>query len=165
MPETPIREAAFAALHQALADGGIFIGGVQMRVERNRPADVAPEERPLLVLTDGDHGAEGGSTLEARYLLRAACAGYLDGATEAELARHVNEWHAKVVRAAMRPFGAPAVADIVLPDGITCVRVEEGAFATEPASVVQSDAPLATCTLELLLTVHAPWGNPFIITP
>ena len=163
MPEIPIREAAFAALAATLA--GLSIDGEAMPVERNRAADVDTAERPLLVVLDGDHDAEGGSTLEARYTIRAVLAGYLDGADDAQLARRVNEWHAKVVRAVMRPGGAPQVADILLGDGLTAVRVEEGMFGSEPATVVQSEAPLAACTLELRLIVHAPWGNPFITTP
>lgn len=163
MPEIPIREAAFAALAAALA--GLSIDGEAMAVERNRAADVDQVARPLLVLLDGDQDAEDGSTLEARYVLRAIAAGYLDGADDAQLARRVNEWHAKVVRAVMRPGGAAQVTDLVLGDGLTAVRVEEGAFATEPASVVQSEAPMAACTLELRLIVHAPWGNPFVTVP
>ena len=165
MPDVPIREAVFAALESALSTAAITIGGEPMTVERNRAGDIAREERPLLVLTDGDMAPEGGSTLEARYMIRAILAGYLDGATEAELAARVNEWHAKVVRAVMRPAGAAQVTDILLADGITALRVEEGAFAAEPATVMQSDAPLAACTLDLMLTVHAPWGSPFITTP
>lgn len=163
MPEIPIREAAFTSLAAALS--GLTIDGQAMPVERNRAADVDELARPLLVLLDGDQEAEGGSTLEARYVLRAVAAGYLDGVDDAELARRVNEWHAKVVRAAMRPFGAAQAADILLGDGLTAVRVEEGAFATEPATVVQSEAPMAACTLELRLVVHAPWGNPFVTIP
>lgn len=163
MPEIPIREAAFAAIAAALA--GLSIDGQAMAVERNRAADVDEAARPLLVLMDGDQEAEAGSTLEARYVLRAIVAGYLDGVDDAQLARRVNEWHAKVVRAVMRPGGAGQVADILLGDGLTAVRVEEGAFATEPATVVQSEAPLAACALELRLIVHAPWGNPFVTVP
>lgn len=163
MPEIPIREAAYAALAAALA--GLTIDGQAMTVERNRAADVEDAARPLLVVLDGDQESESGSTLEARYVLRAVLAGYLDGATDAQLAARVNEWHAKVVRAALRPFGAPAAADILLGDGLTAVRVEEGAFATEPATVVQSEAPMAACALELRLIVHAPWGNPFVTVP
>ncbi|UXQ89114.1 hypothetical protein [Synechococcus phage MinM1] len=163
MPEIPIREAAYAALAAALA--GLSIDGEAMAVERNRIADVDDAARPLLVLIDGDQESEGGSTLEARYVLRAIAAGYLGGVDDAQLARRVNEWHARVVRAVMRPGGASQVADILLGDGLTAVRVEEGAFATEPATVVQSEAPTAACTLELRLIVHAPWGNPFITVP
>jgi hypothetical protein len=163
MPEIPIREAAFAALAATL--DGLSIDGEAMAVERNRAADVDTAERPLLVLLDGDQDAEDGGTLEARYTLRAILAGYLDGADDAQLARRVNEWHARVVRAVMRPGGAAQVADILLGDGLTAVRVEEGPFATEPASVVQSEVPMAACTLELRLIVHAPWGNPFITVP
>lgn len=163
MPDTPIREAAFAALAAALA--GLSIDGQAMTVERNRAADVDEGPRPLLVLIDGDQDAEGGSTLEARYTLRAIAAGYLMGVDEMQLARRVNEWHAKVVRAALRPGGAAQVTDLVLGDGLTAVRVEEGAFATEPATVVQSEAPMAACTQEFRLIVHAPWGNPFVTVP
>jgi len=163
MPDIPIREAAFAAIAAALA--GLSIDGQAMAVERNRAADVDEAARPLLVLMDGDQEAETGSTLEARYVLRAIVAGYLDGVDDAQLARRVNEWHAKVVRAVMRPGGASQVADILLGDGLTAVRVEEGAFATEPATVVQSDAPMAACALELRLVVHALWGNPFVTVP
>ena len=163
MPEIPIREAAFAALAAALA--GLSIDGEAMAVERNRAADVDQVARPLLVLLDGDQDAEDGSTLEARYVLRAIAAGYLDGADDAQLARRVNEWHAKVVRAVMRPGGAAQVTDLVLGDGLTAVRVEEGPFATEAATVVQSEAPLAACTQEFRLIVHAPWGNPFVTVP
>ena len=163
MPDTPIREAAFAAVAAALA--GLSIDGQAMAVERNRAADVAEAERPLLVLLDGDMDAEEGSTLEARYTIRAVAAGYLDGQDEAQLARRVNEWHAKVVRAALRPGGAAQVTDLVLGDGLTAVRVEEGPFATEAATVVQSEAPLAACTQEFRLIVHAPWGNPFVTVP
>lgn len=163
MPEIPIREAAFAALAAALA--GLTVDGQAMTVERNRAADVDDGPRPLLVLIDGDQDAEGGSTLEARYVIRAIAAGYLDGADDAQLAARVNEWHAKVVRAALRPGGAAQVTDLVLGDGLTAVRVEEGPFATEPATVVQSEAPMAACTQDFRLIVHAPWGNPFITVP
>jgi hypothetical protein len=163
MPEIPIREAAYAALAATLA--GLSIDGDAMTVERNRAADVDDAARPLLVLMDGDQDAEGGSTLEARYVIRAILAGYLDGQDDAQLAARVNEWHAQVVRAVMRPGGAGQVTDILLGDGLTAVRVEEGVFATEAATVVQSEAPMAACTLELRLVVHAPWGNPFITVP
>lgn len=165
MPEIPLREAVFAAIASALSTAALQIDGQTLTVERNRSADVEELARPLLVLLDGDQVAEGGSTLEARYVLRAVIAGYLDGVDDAELAERVNEFHAKIVRALMRPGGASQVTEILLGDGLTALRIEEGAFVSEAASVVQSEAPLASCTLDLSVTVHAPWGAPFITTP
>lgn len=165
MPEIPIREAAFSAILAVLEAAGLTADGTAVTVERNRMDDVAEEERPLLVLLDGDQDPDGGDSLEARHNCRAILAGYIAAGTPQLVTTLANQLHAEVVRALVRPGGAQAAAPIALGDGIHDIQITEGPFRIETASVVDTEAPFASFTLGLSFETHSPWGSPFITLP
>jgi hypothetical protein len=165
MPETPIREAVFAAIVAALEAADMEVGEQPVTIERNRDAEVSLDECPMIVVLDGGMEAQGGNTLEARYIGRATLAGWLQADTTAELHAQANLLHALAVRALIRPDPALLPRPLTLADGTTQVDIIEGGFRVEAASIAQSDQPMASFVLEITFDLYSPWGSPFITTP
>lgn len=165
MPEIPIREAAMEAIRAALDAAGLTAAGHAVAIERNRFDAVGEDEMPRLILLDGDQDPEGGDSLEARHTCRAILAGYLVGQTVAEVATATNLLHAQAVRALVRPYGAAQPMPIPLGDGIHDIQILEGGLRVEVASVLESEAPMASFALALTFDTHSPWGDPFITLP
>jgi len=161
--ETPVRTAILDAIVAALNAAGITIGGDALTVELGRTDAVPEGARPLLAVIGGDmQPTEGGDTMLTRYEMRLLLAGYLAATTQAAAEQQANLLHASVVRALVRPNPAAPPVSIMLADGITDVIVEELAMRVEPASVTQSEAPMADLAAEFLAIVNTEYGNPFI---
>lgn len=162
--EIPVRTAIIDAIVAALEDAAITIRGDAVTIERARTDMIEEAERPLLAVVGGDMEAlpAMASQLAQRYSLRVILAGYLAAPSEALAESDAAELHAYCIRALIRPDPTAGPVPIMLSDAATEVWIEEGALRIEPASVVQSETPSATCVIELRADVHRPWGNPFI---
>ena len=161
MPETPIREAAFAALAAAIDAAALTCAGAAVTVERNRAADVAPEACPLLVLMDGGHVVlEDSAAGITMYRVSCQLAGYIAAETEAEQSARVAELHAKAVRAMAWANGATERYPVTF--GGQEIWPMESALRTDPASVADSEAPNATFVIDIVFDLTVEDGNPFI---
>jgi hypothetical protein len=166
MTETPIREAAFAAIEAALIAAAMTVDGLPVTITRNDDAPAEEDaELPLLVLLDGDQDSDqGDGVVESLYRVRAILAGYVAAGGRTTRGAAINSLHAQAIRALIRPSGAALPSAITLADGTTSLWIEEGPMRVELASVLESQAPLASFTLTLSFDLRAPWGSPYITT-
>jgi hypothetical protein len=161
--EIPVRTAVLSAVVAALNAAAVTIDGDALTIELGRTDAVPEDARPLLAVIGGDmQPTDGGDAQLTRYEMRLVLAGYLAATTQAAAEEQANLLHASVVRALVRPNPAAPPVSILLGDGITDVIVEELAMRVEPASVTQSEAPMADLAAEFLAVVNTPYGNPFI---
>jgi hypothetical protein len=156
MALVPAREAAFAALAARLS--ALLTGTT---VERNRDAPAAPENCPLLVLHDGDHSVETESFGLVTYRMTAQLAGYLAGDTLAAVMTAASTLHAQAIGALRcNSISGGTPAPIVVGDQE--IEVEEISMRVDPATVADSDAPLATFLCDIAFNLRLPEGAPFL---
>jgi hypothetical protein len=161
--ETPVSNAVLAAIVAALNAAAITIDGAAVTVELDRTDTVPEGERPLLSVIGGDMlPSDAGDSLLQRYEVRVILAGYLTGSGTAAANTAARALHAYAVRALVRPDPDAAPISLLLGDGVTDVIVSELGMRIEPATVTQSEAPLADLAAEFLAVVNTPYGSPFI---
>jgi hypothetical protein len=161
--EIPVRNAILSAIVAALNAAAITIDGDAVTVELGRTDAVPEGERPLIAVVGGDMvPTEAGDTLLQRYEMRVILAGYLDAATQAAAETAAGTLHAYAVRALVRPDPDAAPVSLLLDDGVTDVTIEERGMRIEPASVVQSEVPMADLAADFVAIVNVPYGSPFI---
>jgi hypothetical protein len=159
--EIPVRTAMLDAIVTALSDAAITIRGVPVTIARSRTDTIEEAERPLLAVVGGNMDQVSGGFTTTLYRLRVILAGYVGAASEQDAEEDAALLHAYAIRALIRPDPADAPATLLLADGNE-VWIEEAGMAVEPASVVQSEVPAASCLIVLTAQAEAPLGNPFI---
>ncbi len=163
MPEAPALELAFAALEARLV-----AALPDLKVERNRDAEVSENLCPLLVLRDGDYtitrGDQSGAYGLSLYRVSAAVEGYVTAGEEALLNTAITLAHARVVRAMVCDGGATP-SPIPLAGGVTEIWPEEVSAARTAAAVVDSAAPFASFVAGFEFDLRVPEGSPFFPIP
>jgi hypothetical protein len=159
MPTIAAREAAFAAIAARLATL------LAETVERNRDTPVAEADMPCLVLLDGDHSVEDGDAAQTvTYRLTAQLAGYLSELTLAETMAAANDLHARAIGALVcnsLTGGAPQPIPVGAANEAE-LWIEEIGLRVDPASVAESEAPMASFVLDIQALLRLPEGAPFV---
>jgi hypothetical protein len=162
MPEIPLRTALADAVVAALRAANLTLRGAPVAVARSRTDMIEAQERPLLAVILGDQEALASDTLAQAYSLRIVLAGYLAAEVEQDAEEDAALLHALCVRALIRPDPAALPASLLLADNATEAWLTEGALRIEPASVIESDTPMASFAADFTAEITLPWGSPFV---
>ena len=119
-------------------------------LERNRRTDVDASETPYLVLRDGAHDADQGSSQDTAYRMTATVEGTVAAPVDDDLGPAVNALYLQV---------ASCWGDDPSLGGL-CVQIRETGFDPGFASAEESAVPLADFTLDLLIEFQTPDGDP-----
>jgi len=160
--EIPVRTAILRAVVTALEAAQMTVRGRPVTIARARTAAVDPTETPFLAVLGRDMAAEPSDNMQTVYTVRLTLAGWLAADTEEDAEDDASELHARVIRALIRPDPDDNPVSLMLADGRTEIWLEEIGMRGDPASIADSEMPMADCVIEMQAQPRLPLGNLFL---